>query len=77
MMKHPLIIYLLVLVSMFIVLLGLDWLLGKPPIEIIEYSFIPFFRYVDKVEYAVTILVFIYPFTTFIWSKWMKKKQNV
>ena len=75
-MKNPISIYLLTLTAMIAVLIGIDWFMGTPLLTIFKRSFFSFFKYVDKVEFFLVIFLFILPILTFIWSSWMKKKQN-
>lgn len=75
-MKNPVSIYLITLTAMIAVLIGIDWFMGTPPLFVLKRSFFSFFKYVDKVEFFLVIVLLILPILTFMWSSWMKKKQN-
>jgi hypothetical protein len=75
-MKNPVVIYIILLFSMFSLLVVIDWFLGIAPATVIKKSFMSFFHYVDKVEYILVITLMILPILTFILSKWMEKKQK-
>ncbi|WP_226537194.1 hypothetical protein [Fictibacillus halophilus] len=75
-MKNPVSIYLITLAAMIVLLIGIDWFMGTPPLSVLQRSFFSFFKYVDKVEFFLVIFLFILPVLTFMWSSWMKKKQN-
>ncbi|MFD1357139.1 hypothetical protein ACFQ4X_04435 [Fictibacillus halophilus] len=75
-MKNPVSIYLITLTAMIAVLIGIDWFMGTPPLSVLKRSFFSFFKYVDKVEFFLVIVLLILPILTFMWSSWMKKKQN-
>ncbi|MBH0161366.1 hypothetical protein [Fictibacillus sp. 26RED30] len=75
-MKNPVVIYTILLFSMFSLLVVIDWFLGIAPATVIKKSFMSFFHYVDKVEYVLVITLMILPILTFILSKWMEKKQK-
>ncbi|MBN3554842.1 hypothetical protein JYA63_11235 [Fictibacillus nanhaiensis] len=76
-MKNPVLIYLILLFSMFSILITIDWFLGIAPATVLKRSFMSFFHYVDKVEYFLVIALILLPILTFILSMWMEKKQNV
>jgi hypothetical protein len=75
-MKNPVSIYLIILTAMIALLIGIDWFMGTPPLTVFNRSFFSFFKYVDKVEFFLVIVLFILPLLTFMWSSWMKRKQN-
>ncbi|MFG6494482.1 hypothetical protein P8610_03935 [Fictibacillus sp. UD] len=75
-MKNPVIIYIILLFSMISLTLSIDWYMGMTPINVLRTSIFSFFRYVDKVEYTLVVILIILPILTFILSKWMEKKQN-
>ncbi|MDM5316942.1 hypothetical protein QUF49_13125 [Fictibacillus sp. b24] len=75
-MKNPVIIYIILLFSMISLMLSIDWYMGMTPINVLRTSIFSFFRYVDKVEYTLVVILIILPILTFILSKWMEKKQS-
>ncbi|KZE69397.1 hypothetical protein AWM68_03780 [Fictibacillus phosphorivorans] len=75
-MKNPVFIYIILLFSMISFMLSIDWFMGMTPINVLRTSIFSFFRYVDKVEYALVVFLIFLPVVTFILSKWMEKKQN-
>ncbi|WNB90754.1 hypothetical protein [Bacillus sp. NEB1478] len=74
--SKPLLIYIILLLSMLTLLITIDVIVGTPLVTILYRSFYSFFRYVDRIEFFLIIVLLIYPILLFIWQMWVKKKQR-
>jgi hypothetical protein len=70
-----LVIYTFTLFSMTVIIFVLDYSMGMKPLDVMHRSFFSFFKYVDKIEYVITLFFLFLPFLSFAMSMWKNRKR--